>query len=335
MSPYLAQYLLQIGGNRMLYVVLGLAFLSIVFIIIGLYSLVFLKRLQVANRLDLYTREEDYYKQFEEISLKEFLLNGIVSISKLVSKRSYMDEKKKKLNQAYVFMRPEEFIGISILIGLGLAFLLYLLTLNILMAIIGFIIGYKLPDIYISSLKKRRMKRLNAQLPEALAIISNGLRAGFSFTQAMSVAANELESPIRDEFMKIIRDNSIGKTMDEALTDFSERTGDEDIDMFVTALIIQRKVGGNLTEVLDTIADTIRDRMRIRGEIKTLTAQGRFSALVISILPFFVAFMIFLMNRDYIMELFKNTIGIFMVIAAVVMQIVGIFIISRMSNIEI
>lgn len=319
----------------MLYVVLGLAFLSIVFIIIGLYSLVFLKRLQVANRLDLYTREEDYYKQFEEISLKEFLLNGIVSISKLVSKRSYMDEKKKKLNQAYVFMRPEEFIGISILIGLGLAFLLYLLTLNILMAIIGFIIGYKLPDIYISSLKKRRMKRLNAQLPEALAIISNGLRAGFSFTQAMSVAANELESPIRDEFMKIIRDNSIGKTMDEALTDFSERTGDEDIDMFVTALIIQRKVGGNLTEVLDTIADTIRDRMRIRGEIKTLTAQGRFSALVISILPFFVAFMIFLMNRDYIMELFKNTIGIFMVIAAVVMQIVGIFIISRMSNIEI
>ncbi|TJX14167.1 type II secretion system F family protein [Tissierella creatinini] len=334
-KQFLALFSPLIGGYNMLYIVLVLAFISTIFIILGVYNLVFSKRSQIINRLDLYTKEEDYYKQFEEISLKEFLLNGIGTISRILSRKSYMDEKKKKLNQAYVFMRVEEFIGTSILIAIGLGVLLYLGTSNILLGLIGVIIGFKLPDIYISSLKKNRMKRLNSQLPEALSIISNGLRAGFSFTQAMSVAANELESPIRDEFMKVVRDNSIGKTMDEALTDFSERTDDEDIDMFVTALIIQRKVGGNLTEVLDTIADTIRDRMRIRGEIKTLTAQGRFSALVISILPFFVAFMLFLMNKDYIMELFNNTIGIFMVIAAVIMQLVGIYIISKMANVEV
>lgn len=319
----------------MLYWIFILAFLSVIFIILGIYSLVFSKRIEVVNRLDMYTREEDYYKQFEEVSLKEFLLNLIGSISRILSRKSYMEEKRKKLTQAYVMMRVEEFIGLSLLIGLGFGLLLFLATRNYLLAILGLIIGFKLPDLYISSIKKKRMKKLNSQLPEALAIISNGLRAGFSFTQAMSVAANELESPIRDEFMKIIRDNSIGKTMDEALMGFSERTDDEDIDMFVTALIIQRKVGGNLTEILDTIADTIRDRMRIRGEIKTLTAQGRFSALVISALPFFVAIMLFFLNKEYILELFKNPIGIFMVIAAVVMQVVGIFIISRMANIEI
>lgn len=319
----------------MLYFLLTLAFLSVIFIIMGIYNLVFSKRLEVVNRLDLYTREEDAYQQFENISLKEFLLNIIGSLSRIASRKSSMEDLRRKLNQAYVLMRVEEFIGISILVGLGFALLMYLATGNIIVTLLGLIIGYKIPDLFVSSIKKKRMKKLNSQLPEALSIISNGLRAGFSFTQAMSVSANELESPIRDEFMRVIRDNSIGKTMDEALVDFSERTDDEDIDMFITALIIQRKVGGNLTEVLDTIAATIRDRMRIRGEIKTLTAQGRISAMIISALPFFVALMIFILNKDYILELFRNPIGIAMVVIALVMQVVGIFIILKMADIEI
>lgn len=319
----------------MLYFLLILAFISVIFIIVGIYNLVFSKRLEVVNRLDLYTREDDYYQEFENISLKEFFLNLIGSLSRILSRKSSMEDLRRKLNQAYVLMRVEEFIGISILVGLGFALLMYLATNNIIVALLGLIIGYKIPGLFVSSIKKKRMKKLNFQLPEALSIISNGLRAGFSFTQAMSVAANELESPIRDEFMRVIRDNSIVKTMDEALVDFSERTDDEDIDMFITALIIQRKVGGNLTEVLDTIAATIRDRMRIRGEIKTLTAQGRISAMIISALPFFVALMIFILNKDYILELFRNPIGIAMVVIAILMQIVGIFIIMRMANIEI
>lgn len=319
----------------MLYVVLIMGFFSIIFIILGIYNLIFSKRLQVVNRLDLYTKEEDYYKQFEEVSLKEFLINGIGSIIRLISKKTYFDEKRKKLNQAYVFMRVEEFIGISILIALVFALLFYVSSQNIILAILGLIIGSRIPDIYISSLKKNRTKKLNAQLPEALAIISNGLRAGFSFTQAMSISANELDSPIHDEFMKIVRDNSIGKTMDEALNDFSERTDDEDIDMFVTALLIQRKVGGNLTEILDTIADTIRDRMRIRGEIKTLTAQGRISAIILSLLPIILAIVIFILNREYLMELFNSSVGIIFVILAVIMQIFGTLVIVKIANIEI
>ncbi len=319
----------------MLYFVLILAFISVFIIVLGVYNLVFSNRIEVINRLDMYTKDEEYYQQFENISLKEAMINLIGSISRKISKKSSMEDKRRKLNQAYIMMRVEEFIGISIITALVLALLIYLATRNIFIPIIGLLIGYKLPDLFVSSIKKKRMRKLNSQLPDSLSIISNGLRAGFSFTQAMSVAANELDSPIRDEFMRVIRDNSIGKTMDEALMDFSDRTDDEDVDMFITALIIQRKVGGNLAEILDTIANTIRDRMRIRGEVKTLTAQGRISAIIISALPFFVAIMIFFMNREYILELFKNQIGIVMVIAAVVMQAIGIFIIMKMANIEI
>ena len=318
----------------MLYFSLFLVFLTVVFTVVGIYNFVFSKRIEVVNRLDIYTRDADSYTD-NDISFKEYILKMIGSVTNVLSKKSFMEDKKKKLNQAYVFMRVEEFLAISVLVAVTFALLLYLASKSWIVALIGLIIGIRIPDIFVNSIKKKRMKKLNHQLPDALSIISNGLRAGFSFTQAMSVAASELESPIKDEFLRVIRDNSIGKTLEEALISFSERTDDEDIDMFITALIIQRKVGGNLTEVLDTIAATIRDRMRIRGEVKTLTAQGRLSAMIISFLPFGVALFIFISNPSYIMELFNSTIGIIMVAGAVIMQIVGMLIIMKMANIEI
>lgn len=318
----------------MVYLVLISAFLTILFIFLGIYSVVFSKRLSIAERLDIYTKDSDMVIE-EPLSLKEFFLGIIRSVSNGLSRKTYLEEVRKKLLQAYVFMRPEEFVGMSILVGLVIGLLLYALSGMWLVGVIGLIIGFKLPDIIVGSIKKKRMKQLNAQLPDALTIVSNGLRAGFSFTQAMNVAATEMDSPIRDEFLKIIRDNSIGKTLDDALMDFSERTDDDDIDMFVTALIIQRKVGGNLAEILDTIAATIRDRARIRGEVKTLTAQGKISAIVITMLPIGIAVFLLFVNPEYIMELFTNRVGIFMVAGAVLMQIVGGFLMLKIADIEI
>lgn len=316
----------------MLYFILLLAFSSVVLIILGINNLVFASRIGILNRLDTYTKEEVY--ENDNVSLREFLLNIINKLGNLLSRKNSMENKRKKLQQAYIFMRVEEFIGISILAGLVFALLFFVLTKLWILSLIGFALGYKIPDVFVNSSKRNRMKRLNNQLPEALNIISNGLRVGFSFNQAMNVAANELERPIKDEFNKILRDNSIGKTLDEALIAFSNRTDDEDVDMFITALLIQRKVGGNLAEVLDTIANTIRDRTRIRGEVKTLTAQGRLSAIVISVLPFGVAGFIFIANPSYIMELFKSTFGLIMVVLALVLQVLGIFIIVKMSKVE-
>lgn len=318
----------------MVFLLLLSAFISVLFIILGLYVLFFSKKLSVAERLDLYTKDSNASIE-EPMSLKEFLLSIIRSVSNGLSRKTYLDKVRKKLLQAYVFIRPEEFIGMSVLVGVGVGLLLYIVTSMWFVGIIGLVIGYKLPDMIVGSIKKKRMRQLNSQLPDALTIVSNGLRAGFSFTQAMNVAATEMDSPIRDEFLKIIRDNSIGKNMDDALMDFSERTDDDDIDMFVTALIIQRKVGGNLAEILDTIAATIRDRARIRGEVKTLTAQSKISAIVITLLPIGIAIFLLLVNPEYLMELFTNRIGIIMVAGAILMQILGGFLMLRIANIEI
>ncbi len=319
----------------MLFMSLLLAFLSTVFIVLGLYNLVFSKRISILNRLDIYTTENHEYNMDSNISLKEFILNIISAAVRKMSRKNYMEIKQRKLNQAYVFMKAEEFLAVSILLSILGFVLIYYITKLWYIALIGIVLGFKIPDIYVGNIKKQRMKKLNSQLPEALSILSNGLRAGFSFTQAMSVAANELETPIKDEFLRIIRDNAIGKSLEEALLDFSQRIDDEDVDIVVTALIIQRKVGGNLSEILDTIADTIRDRMRIRGEIKTLTAQSRLSAIIISILPFIVAAMIYIMNPGYISELFQNTLGIFMAVGALIMQVLGIFIMMKLADVEI
>ncbi|WP_422485330.1 type II secretion system F family protein [Gudongella sp. DL1XJH-153] len=319
----------------MIYLILFLGFLTVFLVFLGLYAILFNRKLKVANRMEMYLSDEEEVGEEEDISFKEFVLKTIGTVSRSVSRKSYMEEKKAKLQHAYIFMRVEEFLGLSLLVATGLGLLLFLLTRMWFIGVAGFLLGFRIPDMVVTSTKKKRMKQLNSQLPEALTILSNGLRAGFSFIQAMNVAATEMESPIRDEFLRIMRDNSIGKTLDDALMDFSNRTDDEDVDMFVTALIIQRKVGGNLAEILDTIAATIRDRMRIRGEIRTLTAQSRISAVIISLLPFAIALITFVVNREYIMELFGSTVGVIMVVLAIFFQIVGAFIMMRLADIEI
>ncbi len=319
----------------MIYLILILGFMTVFLVFLGLYAILFNRKLKVANRMEMYLSDEEEVGEDEDISFKEFVLKTIGTVSRSVSRKSYMEEKKTKLQQAYIFMRVEEFLGLSLLVATGLGLLLFLLTRMWFIGVAGFLLGFRIPDMVVTSTKKKRMKQLNSQLPEALTILSNGLRAGFSFIQAMNVAATEMESPIRDEFLRIIRDNSIGKTLDDALMDFSNRTDDEDVDMFVTALIIQRKVGGNLAEILDTIAATIRDRMRIRGEIKTLTAQSKISGIIISMLPFGIGIFLLIVNPEYIMELFQSTVGIILVAAAIFFQIVGAFIMMRLADIEI
>jgi len=144
-----------------------------------------------------------------------------------------------------------------------------------------------------------------------------------------------MESPISDEFLKVLRDNSLGKPMEEALENLSKRTDDEDLDMFITALLIQRQVGGNLAEVLDTISNTIRERVKLRGEIRSLTAQGRLSAAIISLLPFALALAISVLNPGYLNVLFTTLPGIIALVLAVVMELIGILMLIKLVNIEI
>jgi tight adherence protein B len=161
------------------------------------------------------------------------------------------------------------------------------------------------------------------------------LRAGFSFNQAMSIAVRDMFPPISDEFARVLRENSLGKSLDDSLRNLIERNEDEDLNMVVTALLIQRQVGGNLSEILDTISNTIRERVRIKGEVKTLTAQGRISALVIGFLPTGLALILTIINPEYILTLFQYSLGIMMVVAGVIMQLIGIYAIFKLVDIKV
>jgi len=299
-----------------------------------IYSYLFANRSKTKDRMkliatswDITSDEDSDESKEEERDKKRREKNSFLS--------AYYGKKKKKLLQAYVLMKPQEFFMISVIAAL-LGFLVMLLLTGLLpMAVVGAVIGFLAPDFYVNRIIRKRSQKLNGQLPEALNIISNGLRAGLSFSQAVSIAGKDLESPIGDEFTKIIRDNTLGKSMENSLEDFSERTNDEDVDMFVTAMIIQRQVGGNLSEVLDTISNTIRERVRIRGEVRTLTAQSRLSAMIISFLPIGIALVLSIMNPSYIGQLFDNIIGLMMVGAAVVMMLIGVFILSKLVKLEV
>lgn len=314
------------------------SFLTVVFISLLVYNAMFSSRLAVLNRLQTHTMDDTAIRQVEGDRAKGFredFLGMLGALGKIFPRTSYLEPIQKKLIQAHIFMRAEEFLGLSFLVGGAVFLLFYLLAGNFLYPLPLGIISLKIPELVVNNKKKRRMEALGQQLPEALGIISNGLRAGFSFPQAMAIVGKEMTAPISEEFNRVIRENRLGKPLEEALSGLTERTDNDDLDMFVTALIIQRQVGGNLAEILDNISHTIRERVKIKGEIKTLTAQGKLSAIIISLLPVFVGTFISIFNPEYMLTLVQDPAGIIFLTVAIILLLVGIYLISKIVNIEV
>ncbi len=321
-----------------LYLLMFTTFLTVFLLVIGVYSLLFASRARILQRLEANISDSadfDEKAKGANRNIKEELMNFMAVLGRLLSRKAYTVSVQQKLNQAAILMKAEEFFGIAVASAVGVFVLLYLLTNSLIISLFCAIIGFKIPDLLVSLRKNKRTLMLNSQLPEALNIISNGLRAGFSFPQAISVVGKEIDEPISEEFNRLFRENTLGKPLEEVLVNFSERTDDDDVDMIITALLIQRQVGGNLAEVLDNISYTIRERVKMKGEIRTLTAQGRLSAVIIGSLPLFLAVIISLINPEYMRLLIQETLGIIMVGGAVFLQLVGIILLRRIVNIDI
>lgn len=287
--------------------------------------------------MEKFTKDQEYYEEYSgeyKRGIREQLNAILAKLGKIMPNPAYSQKTKVKLSQAAVLMKPEEFIGLCFVCGILFGGILFLLLRSV-VALLCIPIGFILPSIFLRMKKTQRMAKINSQLPEALNIIGNGLRAGFSFTQAMSVVTKELEGPLSDEFTKVLRDNSYGKPLDEALKEMSERTDDEDLDMFITALIIQRQVGGNLANILDTISHTIRERVQIKGEVKSLTAQGRMSGMVVSILPIALALGLSVISPGYLDSLFTTTIGKIMIFAGVFLELIGIIVLIKLVDVKV
>ena len=205
---------------------------------------------------------------------------------------------------------------------------------NQLIAPMLMIIGAIAPIAYIKNKQKKRRDMFESQLSDALMIASNCLKSGLTFNQAMDTISNECEEPIKSEFKRTVNEITFGSSQDDALEAMAGRVRSEDFDLVVSAVSIQRQTGGNLSEILDTIAGTIRERYKIKGEIKTMTGQGRVSGIIIGALPVALLLIMSLINKELIMTLFTTPIGNALLILSVVLETVGAIVINRIVTIK-
>ena len=313
------------------------SFLTVTIMIVVIYQSVYGSRMAVLQRLNRATVEVSFSPEeaVERGSLRGGLLRWMGILGSMVPWKPDLKNIQKNLIRARFYLKSEEFIGLTVITGVAVFLFLVLVSGSFLLGAAAGLLGLKLPGILVEARKKKISETITEDLPEALSIITSGLRAGFSFPQAVSVVCKEMEGPLVEEWERVLRENRLGKPMDEALGDLSERTDNDELDLMITSLLIQKQVGGNLAEVLDNISFTIRERVRMKGEIKTLTAEGRASALILSLLPVVVAGMIFIINPGYVATLLQEPLGIAMIVLALIMQIVGIMIIRKIVNVEV
>lgn len=239
-----------------------------------------------------------------------------------------------KIKQAGLPLLGAEFIFIALIGALVVGLIAYLVTLNQIVAIMFALLVPIGMWIAVLVLIRRRRNAFTEQLGDCLTTVANALRAGYSFQQAMGVIAKEMEPPISEEFAHVNTDIAMGVPLEIALTQMNERVNSSDFDLVVTAVLIQREIGGNLAQILDSISDTINERIRMKREILALTAQGRMSALVLVALPFATAFGVYLINPGHLMVLFEEPMGQMAIAGSLVMEIIGYVVIQKIVDID-
>ena len=240
-----------------------------------------------------------------------------------------------KLERAALPLRPGEFVLSMVLTTLAGALVGAALFRDALFVLLSALAGGVLPVLFLSIKIDRRRAAFEAQLPDILRLLSSSLRAGHSFLQALDMVAKEIAQPAKQEFSRVVAEIRLGRPVDEALVAVADRIGTEDLKWAVMAVNVQREVGGNLAEVLDTVANTVQERETIRRQIKTLSAEGRLSAWILGTLPFLFAAYLMLINPGYIGELFSTQVGVYMVIGAGTLFVAGVLWMRKMVKIDV
>ncbi len=248
---------------------------------------------------------------------------------------------RRRLQLAGIEMLPSRFLFIQIMLG-GIVGLIAMLLapgggafVRVLALVVGLVLGYNAMWPVLTVKRMLRMRRFDNQLPDAIDVLAGALEAGSSLPQALNLVAREMPEPISTEFGRVVVDQELGLSQQEALKRLVDRVPNDNLDMLVTAINIQYRVGGNLAQILRTIAFTIRERLRIKREIKVLTSQGRISAKLITVVPFGLTAIIYMMDRAYMSTLFTTTMGRVMCVVALVMIAFGYFVMNRIVSIKV
>lgn len=265
---------------------------------------------------------------------KRDLKHLLVLLGRLTPRR-WSEGLDLELIRGNIPLKGGEFLVLQGLLTVFFFLIGLMLSQKIYAGILFSIVGGVIPWLWLKSSQKKKRRKFNNQLADALLVLANSLKAGFSLLQAMEMVSQEMPNPISGEFQLTLREMTYGTATETALIHLSERVGSDVLDLLVTAMLIQRQAGGNLAEVLLNIHATIQDRLRIQQEIKTLTAQGRISGYIIAALPFGIAAVLSVINPSYLSVLFTNPIGWAMLAGGLTSQLIGFLIIQKIITIEI
>ncbi len=284
----------------------------------------------IGERLDRYGRTE-----VEGEPARKGRRSAIDGIEAAVSRRGFALGIQTELARADIKLRVAEFVIISAL-SVVLGFLLgHLVFGTPVLGMVFAVVGFFVPRIYVAYRRRRRLNAFNDQLGDTIGLLANSLRSGFSIVQAMDTVAEQLPDPMAAEFHRVVQEIGLGLHYEQALGNMLRRVPSDDLDLMITAINIQGRVGGNLAEILDTIGHTIRERVRIKGEIRVLTAQQMISGYILTALPVILGLVLYLINKDYVGRMIEDQCGWIMLGVSVIMITVGFLIIRRIVNIEV
>ncbi|HZE68487.1 MAG TPA: type II secretion system F family protein [Pyrinomonadaceae bacterium] len=293
------------------------------------------KRTRLRQRLNDALLHSAHTQDVEVILARNELMSEIPWVNRSLLRLQTALQLKRMLDQADLHITPSRLLMFSVMAGILGALAVAVISESIIIVIFIGLLAAAVPFIHVWWKRKQRFDDFLEHLPDALELMSRGLSAGHAFPEALHMVSTEMPEPIAGEFRKTYEEQNLGLSLKLAMENLTQRMPLLDLRMCVTAVLIQRETGGNLAEILEKVAYTIRERFRIMGDLKTLTTSSRISAWLLCGLPIFVAVAVTIMNPDYMSILWKDPRGHYLIATAVFMQIVGMLIVRKILDIKI
>lgn len=312
--------------------------LILILLIVGVVVSIAGERSLVDERLGQFG-EDEQSREAQQEAARTLVTDWV---NRRVASSSMGDRVARELARADLKFKVAEYYALVFISTIGLGLVALAINFHWFSFIVGAIVGFFAPRFYVRQQQSARIRRFDDQLGDMLNLMVNGLRAGYSTMQAMEAVSRELPSPISDEFHRVVQEMQIGITMEKALENLLRRIPSEDLDFVITAINVQREVGGNLSEILDTISFTIRERVRIKGEIRVMTANVRASGTILSLIPLGLALALWFLSPEYIGTFFapndffpQPACGIISVAVIIGLIVAGYFVMMKIADIEV
>jgi tight adherence protein B len=310
----------------------------------GVYLQATRRRAKLSERMETYATIEAEAAEATQTELQA--MSQVPRFLHVVLGRGYMSRLEEELARADIPMRPSEYVLLRLVLA-GFGYLIGRFVLGYLHSgIILMLIGFVTPVIFVRVHQNRRRAKFVKQLADALMLLTNSLRSGYGFVKGLELVAKEMGDPISKELNRMLREVNLGATIDDALTNLGRRVNSPDLDIVIGAYLVQKDVGGNLTEIMEKVAETIRERLRIQGDVRVLTTQGKLSGLIVGLLPFGVCFFLLVCAPDYFRTMFGPPIvghiasynvplGVLMLVGALCWQLIGGYMILKIVSVKV